>query len=345
MEKKIDVREWNGYIASQPHAQFLQSWEWGAFQESLGFPAHYIGTRDERGEIARCALFLELPLFGGRGYLYCPRGPVGDISDTLIERALDDCFRMRGGPLFLRYEPSPGQHIRNGRRSISIQPDREWFLDLAHTDDELSARMHPKTRYNTRLASKKNVQVMSIDGGINRLGPHVDVLYSFLSATARQKEYRLHDKPYYSSLITFFSQTGVGGCTRETPSIRLFEATYQGAIAASACIMYFGDTAYYLYGGSDHALSSTMAAFALHVFVWQDARARGYRYYNFGGIAPEGCDRHPLSGTTRFKIGFGGEHILYPGTYDMVLHYPEYMIYQVGRQFWRIFNRVNAAVV
>ncbi len=348
--KEVNRHEWNRYVASQPHAQFLQSWEWGQFQESLGFPVHRVGVWNTSGVMTECIQFQELPLFGRYRYLYAPRGPVGYFSDSMRAATLNYTVKQfsypKKTPLFIRYESVCDARKEDGgaeweRRVLPTQPDREWFLDLAKSEEELFSQMHSKTRYNIRLASKKDVQVHSVDLSRPSIDKHIDILVGFLKKTAQEKEYRLHSGTYYRSLINFFTQESHERQTSEIPYIGLYEATVGQEQRASACIMYFGDTAYYLYGGSDARYAPVMAPFALHAFIWNDARKRGYRYYNFGGIAPEGVSGHPLSGITRFKMGFGGEHIAYPGTFDTVLNRPGYMLYTIGRPFWRIVNRAR----
>lgn len=344
----LNRQTWNRYIASRPHAQFLQSWEWGEFQESLGFPAYH-ARGDASGDAGTdFALFLELPLFSGSTYFYCPRGPVECFSDALFGE-VQKVFtkQLRRKPLFLRCEPTGGDNggvacPRRGRRVLSVQPDREWLLDLSKGESEIFSQMHPKTRYNIRLASKKNVQVRRIDQDKDALEQGIGTLYGFLENTASSKEYRLHKRPYYHSLITFFTQHSNKDIAHDVPVARLFEATVEGIAVASGCMIYFGDTVYYLYGGSDPAYSALMAPYALHAHAIRDAIQAGYRYYNFGGISPQGADRHSLTGVTRFKMGFGGEHILYPGTFDIVLNNAGYMAYQMGRPLWRMFNRVRS---
>ena len=102
--------------------------------------------------------------------------------------------------------------------------------------------MHPKTRYNIRLASKKDVQVRLVDHGNSEIERHIDTLLGFLKKTANQKDYRLHGAAYYRSLITSFIQSGKEKPTHEMPYGVIYEATLHGEIVASNTIVYFGDT-------------------------------------------------------------------------------------------------------
>jgi len=44
-------------------------------------------------------------------------------------------------------------------KTIDIQPSRTSILDLNAPEEELLRNMHPKTRYNIRLAEKRKVTV------------------------------------------------------------------------------------------------------------------------------------------------------------------------------------------
>jgi lipid II:glycine glycyltransferase (peptidoglycan interpeptide bridge formation enzyme) len=60
------------------------------------------------------------------------------------------------------------------------------------------------------------------------------------------------------------------------------------------------------------------------------ARDRGYKYYDLYGI-----DENKWPGVTRFKQGFGGKEIEYPGPYDMVFDKKQYWLYKMARRVRR----------
>jgi lipid II:glycine glycyltransferase (peptidoglycan interpeptide bridge formation enzyme) len=82
-------------------------------------------------------------------------------------------------------------------------------------------------------------------------------------------------------------------------------------------MIYFGDTATYLHGASSRERRELMAPHLLHWTAMMDAKSWGFRTYDFWGVAPEGVEGHSWAGITRFKRGFGGKYVAYPGTYDV----------------------------
>ena len=81
------------------------------------------------------------------------------------------------------------------------------------------------------------------------------------------------------------------------------------------------------------ALREVMAPQALHWQAIQDAKFWGYTDYECWGVAPEGAEDHAWAGITRFKRGFGGRYVSYPGTYDLPLDRFWYTVYAFARRF------------
>ena len=70
MENNFNQEEWNKFILEN-NGLFLQSWEWGEFQKSLGRKVWRLGDCENW---AALVIRHDLPL--GKNYLYCPGGPV-----------------------------------------------------------------------------------------------------------------------------------------------------------------------------------------------------------------------------------------------------------------------------
>lgn len=122
------------------------------------------------------------------------------------------------------------------------------------------------------------------------------------------------------------------------PSAKLYLAEHGGKVLAGMIATYFRDTATYYFGASSNENRHTMAPYLLHWQAIQDARAAGYHYYDFFGIAPEnqrdpisktgGISKvpgisnanhpHPWQKVTEFKLKFGGERVNYYPAQEIV---------------------------
>jgi lipid II:glycine glycyltransferase (peptidoglycan interpeptide bridge formation enzyme) len=85
-----------------------------------------------------------------------------------------------------------------------------------------------------------------------------------------------------------------------------------------------------------------------YLLQWEGIRLGkklGYTHYDFFGIAPA-CkgergeyvydEKHQYAGVTRFKLGFGGEVVEHPGTFDLILQPMKYKVYQLFRTLRRL---------
>ncbi len=333
----IQAGEWNAFLRAHQHVQFLQSWEWGMFHESLGRAVSRTVLCDHTGQFSGIGQCVDLPIVGKFFYTHLPHGPVAQDSRS-AERTLIRVLRAtrERGAVFLRIEPLANLEqseliTKNSKRVPDVQPSHTRILDLSCSREELLSLMHPKTRYNIGLAQKKGVTVSSL----SEKSPEerTDLIHAaceLLKETAGRDRFFLHPIQYYQSLLeTFPSLDTRKGA--DSPAVELLYASTEQGIRAIAIVLFFGDTATYLYGASSGKFRNLMAPYALHWHALSLAQKAGCRWYDFWGIAPDDSENHPLAGVTRFKEGFGGERMQYPGTYDIVLKPFEYRIYQVAR--------------
>ena len=174
--------------------------------------------------------------------------------------------------------------------------------------------MHQKTRYNIRLAEKKGVEV--------HVGGEKDFedFWKLMSQTSDRDAFRVHDREYYQKMLAV-----------DHNFIKLFCARYQGKLLAASIVSFFGDTVTYMHGASSNEHREIMAPYALQWQVIKIAQEAGYKYYDFYGI-----NEKKWPGVTRFKLGFGGREIDYPGTFDVALNWM-YRLYKVARWIRRRF--------
>jgi lipid II:glycine glycyltransferase (peptidoglycan interpeptide bridge formation enzyme) len=111
----------------------------------------------------------------------------------------------------------------------------------------------------------------------------------------------------------------------------LMVAEYQRQTLASHLMIWCGQTATYLHGASADDNKNIMAP---HLLQWRTielAKRRGMEKYDWWGIHPDDPN-HRWAGITRFKLGFGGEIIKYPGAINAVLQPQWYMAYRLAKR-------------
>lgn len=317
-----DKKEFNGFVASRNYSQFTQSMEWGKFQESAG--NSFLPLVIKKGEdVWGSALVVEKELPQGKCYLYCPRGPIISPSageeerKRIMECLLSDLKERYGqqGAIFFRFEPDKRSESDSYKivESRDIQPSGTILLPLSPAEEDILAVMHPKTRYNIRLSSRKGVKV--------RRGDERDFesFWELMTKTGERDGFRLHPKEYYKKMIGFDSRF-----------FRLFLAYYNNTPIAGSIVGFFGDTATYIHGASDITHRRLMAPYALQWQAIRTAKEEGLTYYDLYGV-----DEDKWPGVTRFKRGFGGETVQFPGTFDAIFKPIWYKIYSGVRRIRR----------
>src|SRR5688572_376543 len=291
---------------------FLQSWQWGEFQRSLGRDVVRVRENGGMAQMIR----MRLPL--GKTYWYAPRGPLGKLPSLKMD---PDVAKA----MFIRVEPPTEPEAVKTR---DVQPAQTLIVDLTQDPEAILAAMHEKWRYNIRLAERKGVKIY-VAG--ERDPGALEVFWGLLEETTERDRFRAHDKEYYRSMLEALAGApGVDGKTR--PVARLVFAEHDGRVLAANLMVYFGGTATYLHGASSRARRELMAPHLLHWTAMLDAKGWGYTEYDFWGVAPEGVEKHPWAGITRFKRGFGGRYVAYPGTYDVPIDKLWYGLYAAAQK-------------
>jgi lipid II:glycine glycyltransferase (peptidoglycan interpeptide bridge formation enzyme) len=282
----------------------LQSWVWGEFQKTQGHKVERFSGDSWAAQV------IEHDLMMAKKYWYSPRGPIGnakEANDFLRQQASTD-----HSIAFLRLEPSEPISLQEAPKSI--QPKENWVVGLEGSEGELLTTMKPKHRYNLNLAQKKGVTV--------REATKDDFLkvWVLLMETAGRAGIRLHPQNYYLQMWE----------TLGTNHLKVFIAEFEGQPLSCAIVSLFGHTATYLHGGSSDKNKQLMAPYLMHWEAMKTAKRLGYMNYDMGGYSSD--PSHEWAGISRFKKGFGGFEVRYPGTYDSVLSPLWYNVYRNGRK-------------
>ena len=316
-----DSKEWNDLVIAN-NGIFLQSWQWGEWQEKLGRKIWRFAV-EENGQTIGLNLVVKHNLPFNKSYFYSPRGPVflesrilNLESGILLEKIKE--LSEQENAIFWRVEPETNDFLSKvnglGFKVVAtrpVQPSKTVILDLTKTEEEFLQEMHPKTRYNIRLAQKHGVKIFQDN-------KRIDEFLRLLHQTTKRDKFGAYSDDYYRRLFQ----------TADPDFAKLYLAEYEGEILAANLIICFGQTTTYVHGASSDEHRNIMAPHLLHWEIICQAKKQGFNYYDFWGI-----DEKKWPSLTRFKKNFGGQEISYPGTFDLVLSNLWYRLYRIGKLF------------
>jgi peptidoglycan pentaglycine glycine transferase (the first glycine) len=296
---------------------FLQTHAWLEFQKNVVRPA----WRFDNDKISANVIQHDLPF--GKNYLYVPHGPVlhFDEIDGSVQHEVRHFFdylkelSAQQNSIFVKLEPTSDiiveQIYKLGLRKSNkeVQPHRSVVLDVMPSEENILSQMHHKTRYNIKVAQRNGITVRPSDD--------VNLFWDLLAKTTVRDKFHAHEVDYYRKLLEL--QTDV--------KTELYLAYSSETPVAGAILLRFGDTGYYLHGASDYDQRHLMAPYALHWEIIKNLKNQGIRNYDFWGI-----DAQKWPGVTRFKLGWGGKVIEYPGAFDLPISKFWYFAYNLARK-------------
>lgn len=289
-------------------SSFLQSSSWDNFQKSLDRKTWRIDSIN--------VIKYNLPF--GKSYLYSPRCRGDFLSESFLKKIRE--IAKKENVIFFKAEPldvAPlglssgrrrGKPRKKFKKSTNIQPKKTLILDITKSEKELLKQMHHKTRYNIRLAERKNIK-------IKKNKKDFEKFWKLLQQTSKRDGFGSHPKEYYKKML-------------KIPGVELFLALQKTRVIAANIVVFYKKTCIYLHGASDYQCRNLMAPYLLQWHQILEAKKRGCVKYDFWGI-----DEKKWPGVTRFKKGFSGKEINYPGAYDLIFQPIWYKIYKIAKKF------------
>ena len=326
--------EYNPLLVAE-NTPFTQAWFYGEWQEMTGRKVRRFEVKRDF-KIIGFFQIIKYPLLFSQSFLYIPHAPVlrsfsvQPSQPKLLRRSRQGGDRLpreflkefqeklveigkEENAIFVRFDVFPKTEENLSRffkkvpsyayHSSYFQPKSEWVIDLKKTEEELLNEMHPKNRYNIRLAEKKEVKIEIVKDDFKK---YFEEFYALLKETAKRDNFNLHPKTYYQNVFA----------TLEENNAFLAVARYEEKILLINLILLYGQAAYFAFGGSSGEHKNLMFS---HLAQWEaikEAKRRGFEVYNFGGIGNGGKG---LEGVSFFKKRFGGELLEYSDSYDLIL--------------------------
>ncbi|MHB8630562.1 MAG: lipid II:glycine glycyltransferase FemX [Candidatus Limnocylindria bacterium] len=298
---------WDAAAARAPGGQVMQSSAWAAIRERQGWTAEFLRPAGAH------ALVLWRRLPAGMRFGYCPRGPVAPVARLPeVLRALAAHATERKGAIVLKVDPErtageAGAALKAAGfvRGPDIQPviaSLELSL-LDRTQDDLLASLDKDTRWSVRQPEKRGVQIYR-----GTTDEDLGAFYELYALTGRRAGFITRPASYYRTVWRTLISAGLA---------TLWLAEHDGRPVAGGMTWHCGDREVYQYGATSDAGRKVHAAYGL---LWRcilEARERGARTFDFGGIPADPSDaRDPMHGPYVFKKGFGGTVTHWVGAHD-----------------------------
>ena len=331
--RDVSGETWDGWVRSSPGGgHVLQSHSWGEFKRERRWrPVRLVLERD--GAVLGTGQFLSyntLPVPGR--LLYCTKGPWLPWDDAAAVRAFFEGLREVAGcegAHTVKIEPEvPDERLdvkallddlgfRKARYDLNFSTT--VVMDLSPSEEELLDRMSGKgkkgktTRYNINLARRKGVEVYEPDvSRPEEFDRAFETLYAWIQGLAENKEGFSNRRPrqYFYDMMRRMSDARQG---------RFFFAAHEGRPLSGAYIFNFGEKFWFMHGASGPGDRKLQANYLLQWEIMRWAKRQGMTYCDFVG-APKREDRtpdNPYYGVYKFKTGFGGEAVDFPGCLDL----------------------------
>lgn len=316
----------------------LQSYEWGEFREKSGIKVVRRGVFDGEKLIAGFQLTIHKIPKTSFTIGYLPKGefPTNELLGELQKIGKEEKC------IFIQLEPNI---IRNKEketniRELGLKPAAHplftkftFLLDLTKSEEDLLAAMHPKARYNIKVAKKHTVEVKE-----DNSQEAFEEYWRLTEETTKRQGFYAHTKRYHKlQWETFSHDTDTKKLTSH-----LFTATYDGKILTTLLFFVFHDTLYYPYGASSNEHRNVMHS---NLAMWEGilfGKKLGLKKFDmWGALGQEPDTKDPWYGFHNFKEKFGPEHIEFLGSYDLVINKPLYHAYKVADKLRWLYLRMK----
>ena len=214
-----------------------------------------------------------------------------------------------------------------------------FILDLTKSEEELLKDMHPKTRYNIRVAEKKGVKIVE-DNSDNAFKQYLKLTKE---TTTRQNFYA-HGEQYHRLMWEALKVANGKWqmANRDELTAHLFEAVYNNEVLVTWVLFVLGDTLYYPYGASSSNYREVMAS---NLMMWEAikfGKSLGLKKFDmWGAMGPNPDTKDPWHGFHRFKEGYGGKLTEFVGSFDFVINQKMYLVYKLMNKVRWIILRLK----
>ncbi|MBU3957328.1 peptidoglycan bridge formation glycyltransferase FemA/FemB family protein [Patescibacteria group bacterium] len=310
----------------------LQSWEWGEFREKTGIKVARLGLFDKK--VLKAGYQITIHPLPKIPYtiIYFPKGPIPDktLVDALVKLGQEE------RAILVKLEPNIVADEKTSKpeawKDLGLQPGQPLFtkhtfhIDLTKNDDELLAAMKPKTRYNLRLSQRHGVKVAE-----DNSQEAFETYLKLMMETTKRQSFYAHTPDYHRKMWQILQPAGIA---------HLLVAKYKNKPLVTWVLFTLNKVLYYPYGASTREHQEVMPSYAMMWEAIQFGKKQGCKLFDLWGTpGPDPSPKDPWFGFHRFKVGFGAQLVEFVGTYDLVINYKLYPLYNRANSLrWKLLR-------
>ncbi len=316
LKTSMNIKEQKNWNNKANHP--LQTWEWGEFRKAWGnevirFPFGQMTLHKIPFLKLRLAIFEKGP------------PPTKRMLETLYK------FAKERSLILIKMEPNVPVSIKSlkGEGKIKnfshliykrdkftkllskfklvsgktiLSPTTLW-IDLTKSEEELLKNLHPKTRYNIRLAKKKGVEVFE-DNSDKAFEKYIQLTRE----TVKRQNFYAHTERYHWLMWDYLHKLPISN--HQPPIARLLVSKYRNETLSAWILFVWKDFLYYPYGASSEKYKNVKAN---NLMMWEAikyGRKNNLKIFDLWG-------REEGKGFTRFKEGYNPYLVESLGSWDM----------------------------
>lgn len=275
--------------------------------------------------------------FTNFNYAYCPRVNPLDINFDELKKSLTEnlCSAIHFDVPNVIKGSVEEKNATEIFAKYCVKSSRDEFakanflLDLTATESELFNTMSNKQRYNTNYAIKKGVTVRKAAGQDD-----FEIFIRLYKETGDRQGFYFRPRTYLQKAWEVFSSHH---------ACDILIAEYQGKPLSSWMLLVYDGILYYPYGGSTEEMKNLQANCLIGWEAIKYGKEKGCELFDMWGAAVDLEDQtDPYYGFSQFKAKYGGKHILYMDSYDLVLNEPVYKIFNLANNLrWKALNMLR----
>jgi lipid II:glycine glycyltransferase (peptidoglycan interpeptide bridge formation enzyme) len=306
---RVTSNEWSGMLDCFEDANIYQTWSYGAIRWGRKNLSHLVLKRgDEVVAVAQLRIVRPTKLNFGMAYLrwgpvFHRRGRELDAEvAAIMARALHEEY-ARKRRLFLQILPNAFGGTQRGavfsssfpgftsQASTAANLHRTFVVDLSPPLDQLRKKLDAKWRNKLTQSEKKELKVTA--------GTEIDRYRIFC-----QMYHEMFKRKAFETTVDVEEFGRIQESLPEAHRMRILICEQAEVPVAGIVASAMGDSAIYLLGATSDDGLNAKGAYLLQWTMIQWLKENGYKYYDLGGIDPEGN-----AGVYSFKKGLSGTDV------------------------------------